>query len=103
MRALLSTLVGFLLIALWSVALVAHQGGWLAWADAGAGILAVVAAFGFVRDRQSAKRLMAINGAALLFLSFLAVVFGGVRWLNWTSFALACGAILIALAGRSPS
>jgi hypothetical protein len=46
---------------------------------------------------------MAINGAALLFLSFLAVVFGGVRWLHWTSFAFACGAILIALAGRSPS
>jgi hypothetical protein len=103
MRALASTLTGFLLIAVWSVALVSHAGGWLAWVDGGAGIVAVVAAFGFVRGRQRARRLMGMSGFAILVGSFLAVALGAPRWLHWTSFALACSSLLVALPGRSSS
>ena len=103
MRALVSTSIGFLLIALWSVALVSHAGGWLAWVDGGAGIVAVVAAFGFVRGRQSARRLMGMSGLGIFIASSLATALEAPRWLHWTSFALAGSSLLVALVGRSPS
>jgi hypothetical protein len=102
MRALFSTLAGFCLIALWSVALVSHDGTWLAWGDAAAGAVSVIAAFGFVRGRDRAKRLMAMNGVALLGASLVAAASGTPRWLYWTSFAFAFWAVLLSLPGRSP-
>jgi len=101
MRALVSTLTGFLSIALWSIALVSHEGSWLAWVDLGAGTVAVVAAFGFVRGRQGARRLMGTMGLALVGASLLAVALGSPRWLRWASFGLGCSSLLVALPGRS--
>jgi hypothetical protein len=101
MRVLLSTLVGFCLIALWSVALVSHHGSWLAWADVAAGTVSVMTAFRFARGRDGASRTMAAVGTGLLAASLVAAASGSPRWLYWTSFALACVVLVPSVPVRS--
>lgn len=100
MRAAGAVLVGFILISFWSVAFVSENAHWLAWVEGAAGLLAVLAAFGLVRESRAARALLALDAAVLFAAALVASVSATPVWLSWSSFGCGSGLALVSLPRR---
>jgi hypothetical protein len=101
MRPAGAVLIGFVLISAWCVIVVSDGGRWPGWVCGASGVVAVAAAFGLVRNRSSARRVLAIDAGVLVTSALIALVFEAVTWLGWISLAAAMGLLWVSAPLRS--
>jgi hypothetical protein len=97
MRAVAAVLIGFALISSWCVAFVSNSAGWLASVEGAAGVVAVIAGFGLVRDSRAARAALAVEALVLFAGALVGFVSRGPAWFSWSALVLACGLAILGL------
>jgi hypothetical protein len=96
MRWATATLMGFGLIALWAVTIAAGGPDGFAWLDGVAGVVAIIAAFKYVRDRPTARTLVFLDGVGLSSVGLLGLAYAGPGWVHWCNVGFGCALLVLA-------